>query len=148
MVASLLAQPGLRGDADLSFSADIRPLLSKYCVSCHGPDKAKRKADLRLDVPEGAFADLGGYAAIVPGKPEESEFYLRMVSKEEDDLMPPPDAKNPMAPEDIEKLKQWISEGAPFEDHWAFSHLSANPFQRFPTKIGTIIRSMLFCLKK
>jgi hypothetical protein len=121
MVASLLAQPGLRGDADLSFSADIRPLLSKYCVSCHGPDKAKRKADLRLDVPEGAFADLGGYAAIVPGKPEESEFYLRMVSKEEDDLMPPPDAKNPMAPEDIEKLKQWISEGAPFEDHWAFS---------------------------
>lgn len=117
----LWAQSGLWADSNLSFSADIRPLLSKYCVSCHGPDKAKRKADLRLDVPEGAFADLGGYAAIVPGKPEESEFYHRMVTKEEDDLMPPIEAKNPMAPEDIKTLKQWISQGAPFEDHWAFS---------------------------
>ena len=121
MLTGLLAQTGLLADSKLSFSADIRPLLSKYCVSCHGPDKAKRKADLRLDVAEGAYADLGGYAAIIPGKPEESELYLRIITKEEDDLMPPPDAKNPMSLEEIERLKQWISEGAPYEDHWAFS---------------------------
>ena len=105
MLTCLFVQTGLWADSALSFSADIRPLLSKYCVSCHGPDKAKRKADLRLDTPESAFADLGGYAAIIPGKPEESEIYLRMVTKEKDDIMPPPDAKNPMSREDIEKLK-------------------------------------------
>ncbi len=117
----ILAKIEMLAESDLSFSADIRPLISKYCVSCHGPDKANRKADLRLDVKEGALADLGGYAAIVPGKPEESEFYLRMVTQDEDDLMPPPDAKNPMSPEDIEILKQWIADGAPYEAHWAFS---------------------------
>jgi hypothetical protein len=121
MMTCLLAQVGLLADSNLSFSADIRPLISKYCVSCHGPDQAKRKADLRLDVPEGAYSDLGGYAAIVPGKPEESEFFLRMITEDEDDLMPPTDAKNPIPTDEIERLKQWISEGAPFEDHWAFS---------------------------
>ena len=134
MLTCLFVQTGLWADSDLSFSADIRPLLSKYCISCHGPDKAKRKADLRLDVPESAFADLGGYAAIIPGKPEESEIYLRMVTKEKDDIMPPPDAKNPMSQEDIEKLKQWIAEGAPFEDHWAFSAPVRKPVPKVPNQ--------------
>ena len=134
MLTCLFVQNGLWADSDLSFSADIRPLLSKYCISCHGPDKAKRKADLRLDVPESAFADLGGYAAIIPGKPEESEIYLRMVTKEKDDIMPPPDAKNPMSREDIEKLKQWIAEGAPFEDHWAFSAPVRKPVPKVPNQ--------------
>lgn len=134
MLTCLFVQTGLWADSALSFSADIRPLLSKYCVSCHGPDKAKRKADLRLDVPESAFADLGGYAAIIPGKPEESEIYLRMVTKEKDDIMPPPDAKNPMSREDIEKLKQWIAEGAPFEDHWAFSAPVRKPVPKVPNQ--------------
>ena len=134
MLTCLFVQTGLWADSDLSFSADIRPLLSKYCISCHGPDKAKRKADLRLDVPESAFADLGGYAAIIPGKPEESEIYLRMVTKEKDDIMPPPDAKNPMSREDIEKLKQWIAEGAPFEDHWAFSAPVRKPVPKVPNQ--------------
>ena len=112
---------GLAAEKPLSFSADIRPLISKYCVSCHGPDKAQREADLRLDTREGAYADLGGYSAIVSGKPDESEFYRRLITTDEDDLMPPPDAKNPLSPEDLETFRRWIAEGGAYEDHWAFA---------------------------
>ena len=55
------------------FNRDIRPILSDACYHCHGPDKAKRKAGLRLDNEAGAFADLRGHKIIVPGNPDKSE---------------------------------------------------------------------------
>ncbi|WP_407679386.1 c-type cytochrome domain-containing protein [Candidatus Chordibacter forsetii] len=48
---------------------------------------------MRLDTEEGAFADLGGYRAITPGDPEESEIFWRIESEEEDEIMPPPDSQ-------------------------------------------------------
>src|SRR5436190_17280315 len=54
--------------AQIEFNRDIRPIFSDICYKCHGPDKAQRKADLRLDTEAGAFAKLDdGGAAIVPG---------------------------------------------------------------------------------
>ena len=63
----------LPGDEPVQFNRDVRPILSDNCFECHGPDEAKRKADLRLDSGE-VVADL-----LVPGKPSSSELFLRVL---------------------------------------------------------------------
>jgi mono/diheme cytochrome c family protein len=103
------------------FNRDIRPILSDNCFACHGPDEDDRGGDLRLDVREDAVADRGGYAAIVPGKPDESEILRRILSHDADEVMPPPRAKKtPLTASQIETLRRWIAEGAPYQRHWAF----------------------------
>ena len=104
----------------LNFSRDIRPILSAKCFACHGPDSQDRDADYRMDTKEGAFADLGGYHAIIPGDPENSEIIKRVISDDGDKLMPPPKHKKPITPEEIALLKRWIAEGAPYTGHWAY----------------------------
>src|SRR5262245_40074200 len=76
--------------AKIEFNRDIRPLLSDRCYACHGPDKNKRKADLRLDRKESALEVRKGRAAIVPSHPEKSELLRRIASADPEDRMPPP----------------------------------------------------------
>ncbi len=104
----------------LDFNKDIRPILSDKCFFCHGPDSHERKADLRLDTEAGALADLGGYAAVVPGKPDESEFVARLVTDDSEDLMPPEDSHKKLKPKEIKLLTRWIEEGAQYSEPWAY----------------------------
>lgn len=109
------------------FNQHVRPILSGNCFYCHGPDPKHREADLRLDQRETATADLGGYAAIVPGKPDESALIKRVRSTDPDEQMPPPASKKPhLTDEQIVILRRWIEQGAEYEGHWAFLPLS-NP---------------------
>lgn len=110
----ILGSLSLLGAEQITFNRDIRPILSDNCFACHGFDEKERKADLRLDTRE------GGLAAIVPGKPEESELWLRVTSTDEDDVMPPPDFHKSMKPGDVEILRKWIEQGAEYEVHWSF----------------------------
>ena len=105
----------------VNFNRDIRPLLSDNCFHCHGPDEKTREADLRFDTPEGAYADLGGYSAITPGDPEESELILRIFEEDESMRMPPEESKLSLTDEQKETFRRWIAEGAEWEDHWAFT---------------------------
>ncbi len=104
----------------IDFEREIRPLLADRCYHCHGPDAQQREAGLRLDEQQGAMADLGGYQAIVPGDVDASHLIDRVTSDDPDQRMPPPDSARQLTEDEINKLKQWIAEGATWKTHWAF----------------------------
>lgn len=98
----------------ISYSQEIRPILSAHCFKCHGPDDAKddngkslRKAGLRLDTPDDQNWD---------------ELIVRISSHDPEEIMPPPKANKTLTPEQINLLKKWIKQGAKYEKHWAFIH--------------------------
>lgn len=109
---------------DIDFGQEILPILSENCFHCHGPDANDRKADLRLDTEEGAHRDLGGYAALVPGKPNESELIHRILAPDANDVMPPPDSGKELSNDQIEALQEWVLAGGNYEAHWAFEPIA------------------------
>ena len=116
----------------VDFTREIRPVLSRNCLSCHGPDEEKRQANLRLDIREEAVADRGGYRVIVPGRSSES----RLVERITHSAMPmPPEATGKrITPEEIGLLKQWIDQGARYTGHWAFEKPVRTPLPEVKNK--------------
>ena len=114
--------PGRRlPEAKLDFNRDIRPILSDNCFACHGLDAKKRKADLRLDVPEGAYRKTDeGTQAVKPRDVNGSELWKRIITTDEDDLMPPPESHKKLTDAQKATLKRWIEEGAEYKPHWSF----------------------------
>ena len=96
------------------FNRDVRPILSDNCFECHGPDAAKRKADLRLDT------GAPGQAIINAGKPDKSELFKRITHTDLEERMPPVDSDRVLALGDIKILRTWIEQGGKWEKHWAF----------------------------
>jgi cytochrome c553 len=107
--------------APVDFARDVRPILSTQCYQCHGPDEKSRKAKLRLDVRDEAVKS----GALVPGKPDDSELFKRVIHADPDARMPPEKSKKPaLTPAQTATLKQWIAEGAKYSDHWAFTKVA------------------------
>ena len=106
----------------VDFNKDIRPILNGKCLGCHGG--VKQQGGVSFLFPEEALspAESGNYA-IVPGKPEESEL-IKRIKHENKELRMPPEG-NPLSEEEIEKLSKWISQGAKWEDHWAYRPVQA-----------------------
>ena len=118
----IITSGSLLRSEEIEFNRDIRPLLTDRCFSCHGPDERARKAKLRLDTFEGATKDLGGYAAIIPGDPENSELVVRAIHESLDEIMPPTKSKIPkLTSKEINTIKDWIKSGAKYQQHWAFT---------------------------
>lgn len=105
----------------VSFSRDIRPLLTEHCVRCHGPDTAEAGLDL-TDRGSATGERHGGGRAIVPGDAASSHLLTRITSTDPDLRMPPGDERT-LAPDAVEILRRWIAAGAAYEDHWAFRPL-------------------------
>ncbi|TWU35886.1 DUF1553 domain-containing protein [Novipirellula artificiosorum] len=105
----------LCGENAVRFNTDVRPILSENCYYCHGPDEQSRQAGLRLDTEQ----DAKEYA-VVSGDADASELYLRMTSEDLDVVMPPPDSERSLSQAQIETIRRWIDQGAPYQGHWAF----------------------------
>jgi hypothetical protein len=118
-IFAVAAQAAPAGPPD--FTREVRPILSRYCFKCHGPDDKARKSELRLDVREAALKPAeSGVPAIVPGKADASELVKRTFTTDEDDVMPPRSTKMELSAEQKDILKRWIAAGAEYRQHWAF----------------------------
>lgn len=114
--------------ADVDYARDVKPLLGKKCVACHGP--LKQEAGLRLDAGSLIHKGSGDGAVIVPGKPAESRLVVKVTAADPADRMPPAGEGEPLTAEQIALLSGWIDAGAPFPEdeailedprqHWAY----------------------------
>ncbi|MEO1528388.1 MAG: PSD1 and planctomycete cytochrome C domain-containing protein [Planctomycetota bacterium] len=131
------------GDDALSFASDVLPILSDKCYACHGPDAGDL---IRLDSFDAATADLGGYRAVDPDSPADSELLIRIGST--DDPMPPADAEKQLTDEERRVLRRWIESGGEYQTHWAFvAPKRPNDNDTAPAEIDCFIAAGLGDLK-
>jgi hypothetical protein len=100
----------------VDYARDVRPILAENCFACHGPDRAARKARLRLDRRDDALAA----GVIVPGRPDDSPLVERICSDKPARRMPPPTTDKKLTAAQKDLLKRWIADGAEYQRHWAF----------------------------
>ena len=118
--AFLVFGAALNAAAAVDFSREIEPILSEKCFHCHGPSETGRKAGLRLDRQDGGIHTKSGKPAIVPGQAQKSELVQRIVSKDPEVMMPPPEANRALSTQQIQILQKWVEEGAKWGLHWSF----------------------------
>jgi hypothetical protein len=117
MIPLLLLALGAPPDAPkIDFNRDVRPILADHCFQCHGPDEAKRKGKLRLDLDP---ATQKRDPVFVPGKPDESELIHRVTGKGVFNQMPPEKFARPLSAKQIDTLKEWVKQGGKWAPHWA-----------------------------
>jgi hypothetical protein len=104
----------------VDFNTQIQPILSENCYACHGPDAATVESGLRLDSEEDALKGGESGKAMVPGDPGKSLILQRITESDRDELMPPPEKKDSLKPEQVALIRKWIVEGAEWGKHWAF----------------------------
>ncbi len=140
LLVGLYSCPLTFGQTQIDFSRDVQPILSENCYFCHGPDPKERKADVRLDVEQGAREWFE------PGVPEESEIFLRISTDDSLDLMPPASSHRKLSPEQIDIVRRWILQGGEWGQHWSFAPIekpSINTSDRSTTAIDYFVERKL-----
>lgn len=101
----------------VDFNTEVRPILNRSCISCHGG--VKQSGGFGLVFRENALRETrNGKYAIVPGSPDRSELIRRITHQDPEMRMPL--EKDPLTAEEIEVLTSWIDQGAQWDDHWAY----------------------------
>jgi hypothetical protein len=131
--AMLSVVPYIQAD-EVRFSTEIRPILAEYCLHCHGHDAAQLQGDLRLDTRDGAVGH-----AIRPNHSEESELIARVSSEDDSLRMPPPETGKRLSPSQVDTLRKWIDQGAPYEVHWSFRPIETHNLPPTATPASTDI---------
>ncbi len=108
------------GEKKVDFSTEVKPILNKHCISCHGG--VKRNGDYSVLFRAEAIDTTGsGKIGIVPGDPDHSEVIRRITSSDPEVRMPY--KKDPLTQEETDILTNWIRQGAEWGDHWAYTPL-------------------------
>lgn len=111
-------------DKQIDFSADVKPIINKKCIICHGGVRAKLGFSLLFH--DQALAKTeSGKPAIIPGDPEHSELIRRISVHDPEERMPY--KHEPLSKEEIDIFKRWIKQGAKWGDHWAYLPVKETP---------------------
>src|SRR6476619_3242894 len=101
----------------IDFTTEVKPIINKNCISCHGG--VRQKGGFSLLFREDALAKTkSGKFAIIPGDPQHSELIRRITLSDPEDRMPY--KHDPLSKEDVDILRRWIKEGANWGQHWAY----------------------------
>jgi len=126
LAATSLALPA-RVVAAPDFAKDVRPVLERSCLGCHGPDK--QKSGYRVDLRESALkGGDSGHAAIIPHNSKASPL-IRFVSGEDPEIvMPPVKSDSPkLTAAEVKMLREWIDAGPSWPDEFAGSAKDVKP---------------------
>jgi len=116
VAGGVLRHPGA-AERRVDFNRDIRPIFNSQCMACHGG--VKQASDVSFSYREQALGKgKSGRPTIVPGSPGSSELIARVTSNDPEVRMPLHGP--PLPPAQIALLRQWIKEGAQWENYWAF----------------------------
>jgi hypothetical protein len=111
------------------FTREVKPILDKHCVGCHGPDK--QRASLRTDTARALLEGGSSGPAVTPGKSDQSIIIRAMLGRDEEVKAMPPKGPRVSAAE-LAVVRAWIDAGAKVpagetitqarrtSDHWAF----------------------------
>jgi hypothetical protein len=99
------------------FSRDIRPIFNQNCVSCHGGVRQRNDVSF-IYRDEALGVGKSGHRTIVPGDPNASELMVRLVANDAEDRMPY--HAPALSKQQVELIRKWIKQGAPWDDYWAF----------------------------
>src|SRR5687768_6310698 len=108
---------GLPWQKKVDYNADVKPILNKHCMGCHGG--VKKAGDVSfLFEHEMLEPGKSGKIPVVRGDADASEMIRRILTDDPDEKMP----KNgtPLKEEEIDILKKWINQGAKWETHWSY----------------------------
>ncbi|MDX2195669.1 MAG: DUF1553 domain-containing protein [Cytophagales bacterium] len=117
LIVTVLVKVVYVSDKKVDFNTEVRPILNSKCTGCHGGVK-KAGGISFIYRSEALGKGESGKQAIVPGDPDHSEFIIRLRHKNHEMRMPL--GKPPLTDEEVATLKKWISQGAEWQEHWAF----------------------------
>ena len=104
----------------VDFSTEVKPIINKHCITCHGGVKAKGGFSL-LFREEALAKTASGKPAIIPGDAAASDMIRRLTLDDPEERMPY--QHEPLSKQDIETLRNWVNQGANWGEHWAYTPL-------------------------
>jgi hypothetical protein len=119
----------------VDYSTDVKPILNKKCITCHGG--VKKQGGFSLLFREEALGKTeSGHPAIIPGDPDKSEVMKRLTSHDPEERMPY--KEEPLHDDEIDVLRRWIKQGAQWGEHWAYVQVKPVAVPKPTTFFGLI----------